>query len=130
MLTDEAFAVYLQPLTPEQAEAITAMRSLLAAHAPEFIEQVDDGKWYGGCLTYTHPAGRFVFALGPRAHGFTTFHMLPFYESAALRDHHGTALKKFLTGKSCIKFKKYADLPEASLIDIIKAGKIASVAGP
>jgi hypothetical protein len=122
MLSNDIIAKYLEPLTAEQQVSIQAFRRLLIAQAPSLVEQIDEGKWFVGLLTYSLPTGQFAFALGPRAHGFTTFHMMPYYESKALQERHGAALKKFLSGKSCIKFKNYADLPEESLADIIRVG--------
>jgi hypothetical protein len=122
MLPQETIMEYLEPLTAEQAGSISAMRALLATHASSLVENIDDGKWFKGLLTYCLPSGRFAFALGPRANGSTTFHMMSFYESKKLQERHGLPLKRFLSGKSCIRFRHYADLPEDSLIDIISVG--------
>ncbi|MDR3690234.1 MAG: DUF1801 domain-containing protein [Fimbriimonas sp.] len=121
MLTDEGYRQYQSQCTEEQAANIDAIRNLIMQVCPDVVEVVDEGKWFGGLLTYTMPGGMFMFALGPRSGGFTTFHMMAFYGSAKLRERNEAPLKKFLTGKSCIKFKNYADLPEASIHDIIDA---------
>jgi hypothetical protein len=126
MLPKETIKKYLELLDPEQTESIEAIRTLLAANAPNLNEQIDDGKWFKGLLTYSLPSGQFAFALGPRANGLTTFHMMPFYGLPELQKQHGSALKKFLSGKSCIKFRSYTDLPEKSLIDIITNGTASS----
>ncbi len=122
MLPKETIKSYLKLLSAEQSGSIMAIRALLSTNAPTLVEQVDEGKWFKGLLTYTLPSGQFAFALGPRASGFTTFHMMPYYGSKELQERHGPTLKKFLSGKSCIKFKNYTDLPEECLVDIITKG--------
>jgi hypothetical protein len=122
ILSDKQFEAYLAPLSAEQSSSIRALRTLIMKYAPELVEKVDDGKWFGGLLTYDNSAGQFVFAVGPRSKGLTTFHMMPFYGSKSLQERHAASLKKFLSGKSCIKFLHTADLPEEALIDIIDAG--------
>jgi hypothetical protein len=121
-LSNEQFDAYLAPLTTEQAASVRALRRLLLEHAPNLFERVDDGKWFGGLLTYYTPSDQFVFALGPRSKGTTTFHMMPFYGSKSLQVQHTPSLKRFLSGKSCIKFTHATDLPEETLIDIISNG--------
>jgi hypothetical protein len=122
VLAESVICEYLAPLVVDQAAAILWVRGLLRETSPGLVEAIDDGKWFGGLLTYTTTGGAFVYALGPRAGGTTTFHMHPYYGSKALQERHGLALKKFLTGKSCIRFKRYEDLPEDALRDIILNG--------
>lgn len=119
MLSDQEFSKYVSSCNKDQTDNILAVRELILEHCPDLVEAVDDGKWFGGLLTYNTPTGMFVYALGPRTGGFTTFHMMPYYGSTGLQERHGPLLKKFLTGKSCIKFKQFAELPEASIRDIL-----------
>jgi hypothetical protein len=129
MLTEEQIAAYLEPLTAEQSEAIRAIRLRIAEHNPSLVEAIDEGKWFRGLLTYTMPDGTFVYALGPRAGGQTTFHMMPYYASAELQARHAAALKPLLTGKSCIQFARYSQVPEDALCDIIgSASKVMQAA--
>jgi hypothetical protein len=122
MLPESDLQDYLAPLTAEQATAIRYLRNLIVQYAPGLSEKVDMGKWFRGLLTYYTPSGHFMFALGPRPKGFTTFHMMPFYGSKVLQEKHSAALKPFLTGKSCIKFKEAEALPHEALLDIIQKG--------
>jgi len=119
MLDDKTFDDYLSPNSEDQRDSIAAVRQLIHERCPALVEAIDEGKWFGGLLTYHTEGGMFLYALGPRAGGFTTFHMMPFYGSAVLRERHEANLKKFLTGKSCIKFKRFSELPEASIRDIL-----------
>lgn len=121
MLESEAIEEYLRPLTGDQAHAIRSIRALIFELNPRLVETVDEGKWFGGLLTYNTTDGMFVYALGPRTGGCTTFHMMAYYCSASLQERHAAALKRVLSGKSCIKFKRYADVPEDALRDIISS---------
>lgn len=114
---------YFAPLNAEQREAISRIRSLILERCPELTEEIDQGKWYTGLLTFSAPKVGIVYALGPRAAGATTFHMMPFYGSELLRERHGAALKPTLSGKSCLKFKRYEQLPEEAIVDILNSTK-------
>ena len=119
MLSDAEFDHYTASLEPHQAGAISAVRNLIRELNPGVVERIDDGKWFVGLLTYSTPEGAFLYALGPRS-GRTTFHMMAYYGSKALQERHGPSLKPFLTGKSCIRFDSFEQLPEGALRDIIE----------
>ncbi len=123
MLSSHDIDRYLKALTPEQADSVRSVRKLIFEYSPSLVEQVDEGKWFNGLLTYSTRDGLFVYALGPRSGGFTTFHMMPYYGSMPLQERNGAALKPFLTGKSCIKFKRFEDLPEPAIRDILGTTK-------
>lgn len=88
MLSRQALQDYLEPLKPDQIEAITSIRRLIFEHNPSATEEIDEGKWFGGLLTYNTPAGHFLYALGPRKDGSTTFHMMPYYSLPDLPTRH------------------------------------------
>ncbi len=119
MLTDVEFEAYLQPLDTNQVECIRAIRGIIVEISPDLVEEVDTGKWFGGLLTYHTEDKLFGFALGPLSNGFTTFHMMPYYGSKVLQERHGVALKKLLSGKSCIKLKTPDQIPKEALRDIV-----------
>jgi hypothetical protein len=121
MLSSEEIDDYLVPLTAEQASAIRGVRSLIVGLNPDLTEEIDTGKWFGGKLTYYTSDRIQVFALGPLSDGFSTFHMMAYYGSPELQAKHAASLKKLLTGKSCIKFKQFSQVPEPALRDIITA---------
>lgn len=121
MLETEKIDDYLAPMTGTQATSIRAIRQLIVELNPELIEEIDTGKWFGGKLVYYTPDRIQVFALGPLSDGFSTFHMMAYYGSPALQERHGADLKKLLTGKSCIKFKEFSQIPDAAIRDIIAA---------
>lgn len=113
---------YLLSLTDEQQEAVKNLRKLIFLYNPTISEEISKGKWYKGLLVYKTTTGQHLYALGPLSRGYTTFHMMPYYASPILQKKHKLKLSKFLSGKSCIKFKKYSDIPQASIKDILKKG--------
>jgi hypothetical protein len=119
MLSPQEIDDYVGSLTADQAASVRFIRTLLLETSPDLIEKVDDGKWFRGLLTYDTPDGIFAYALGPLSGGLTTFHMMPFYGCKELRDLHGAALKPFISGKSCIRFRNAEQLPQDSLRDIV-----------
>ena len=123
MLPDSAIENYLKTLSADQAENIRSVRRLVLEQRPDAVEEIDQGKWFTGLLTYTTKSGVFLFALGPRKDGKTTFHMMPYYASSDLQQRHGECLKRFLTGKSCIRFKHFADLPLDALQEILASAE-------
>ncbi len=122
MLDDESIQSYLAPLESNQQEAIRGLRQLVFQYNPTLKEEIDQGKWFGGMLVYATKEGQFLYALGPRVQGYTTFHMMPYYGSKELQAKYGEQLKKFLSGKSCIKFKKFQDLPLVAIEGILQVG--------
>ncbi len=121
MLPDATLQIYLTGLEPQQADSVVAIRNLILNCCPDLDEQIDEGKWFGGLLTYSSNDSIFIFALGPRAGGFTTLHMMPYYGSSILRERHEKVLKKFLTGKSCIRFLHAHDLTTEAIVDIFQS---------
>lgn len=133
MLSPEEIDAYLEPLTEDQRASVRAFRSLIQQHCPDLAEKVDTGKWFRGMLTYTSPEGTFLYALGPRSGGDSTFHMMPYYASPVLKDRHGEALKKLESGKSCIRFKRPDQVPMDAIEDILvngTAGMLAMMEAP
>jgi hypothetical protein len=60
-----------------------------------------------------------IFALGPKTKGRSVFHMMPLYGSVDLQARHTATLKPWLTGKSCITFRRVGDVPFEALEDIV-----------
>ena len=121
-LTDDQFTTYLAALTPDQADIVRALRALIRRAEPQLDEKIDEGKWYSGLLTYTLSGHDVIYALGPRAGGTITFHIYPYYCGPELQAKHGAALKKLLSGKSCLRICRAADLPLEALEEILTGG--------
>jgi hypothetical protein len=120
-LPDAAVADYLAHLTEEQVASIRAIRELVLKHCPHLNEEIDTGKWFGGLLTYNSSEVGFIYALGPRAGGATTFHMMPYYSSKSLQERYGEAFKPVLTGKSCIQFKRQDQIPLEAIKGLLES---------
>lgn len=120
-MDDAEFGRYVQELDPDQQDAIGRLRGLMLTLAPELDEAVNDGRWLKGLIFYT-TGGHMMFAVGPKGSKKTVFHMMPFYGSAGLQAAHRDALAPFLTGKSCITFRRFDDLPMEAVADIIERG--------
>ena len=119
MLSNEDFEDYLTKLDASQADCVRTLRTIIRQSETALTEEIDAGKWFGGLLTYYTEDRIHAFALGPRKGGFTTFHMMPYYGSNALQERHGLALKSFLSGKSCVKFKVASQIPIDAIQDIV-----------
>jgi len=115
------FAQYTSGLDADQQDAVTQVRGMMLTLAPDLVESVNDGRWLNGLIFYS-ACGSMLFAVGPKGAKKTVFHMMPFYGSAALQSAHREALAPFLTGKSCITFRRFDDLPVHNIADIIERG--------
>lgn len=117
-MTDNDFDLWLDTFSNDQIDNMRSLRSLIIEHTNELDESVNEGKWLTGYVFYSKESSM-VYAIGPKGKLNTTLHMMPFYGSALLQERHGKALAPFLTGKSCIAFRKFSDLPINNLIDIL-----------
>jgi hypothetical protein len=121
MMSGPEFDRHVADLSPDQASALREIRAVMAAHAPFLDESVNEGRWLNGLVFYS-VVGTMVFAMGPRGKSKTVFHMMPYYGSPVLQERHAGDLSPFLTGKSCIAFRRYEDLPDGVLADIVASG--------
>ena len=95
ILDANAISDKVKDLTPDQTDSVPALRQILAECSPGLSEDVCNGKWYTGLLTYKPAATDFtICALGPLTKGVTTFHMLPYYMNPVLHERHGAALNR------------------------------------
>ncbi len=126
-MTDTEFDDFLAGCTDDQADALRALRLLIRSNAQPLEERVNLGRWLNGFVFYS-AGGQMIYAIGLKGKTKTTLHMMPFYGSPVLQERHGEALAPFLTGKSCIAFRTYAELPIEALTDIILRGTPVMVA--
>lgn len=125
-MTDEDFERWLQSYSEDQIDSLRRLRSLIIEHTNGLEESLNDGKWLKGYVFYSS-GSNMIYAIGCKGNSKTTLHMMPFYGSAVLKERHGAALTPFLTGKSCIAFQKFSDLPISTLIDIFELGTATMV---
>ena len=120
-MNDVDFTAWLTTCGNRQVKAISSMRKLIKENTNNLEETVNQGKWLHGYIFYSHQS-QMIFALAPRGTTKTTLHMMPFYGSKELQLRHQNALAPFLTGKSCIAFKDFSELPLENLQNIVKEG--------
>ncbi len=120
-MKDADFDLWLQGLSEDQVESLRNLRFLILEHTHGLQESVNKGKWLTNYVFYASQSGM-VYAIGPKGKTKTTLHMMPYYGSAELQERHRTALSPFLTGKSCITFRKFSDLPTSNLVNIFVVG--------
>jgi len=120
-MTDDEFETFLTDLSDDQVESLRRLRALIHDHTDGLDEAVNAGRWLKGFVFYSF-SGQMIYAAGPKGTKKTSFHMMPFYGSPALRERHGEALSPFVTGKSCIAFRRISELPLEALTDIVERG--------
>lgn len=120
-MTDDEFDSFLLACSDDQVAALRELRSLIRRNCDGLDETLNSGKWLKGFVFYS-TSGQMIYAMGPKGKGLTSLHLMPYYGSPTLQERHGAALSQFLTGKSCIAFRRYSDLPVDALTDIIGKG--------
>lgn len=104
---------------------INKVLSFIRQHAKGLIEKPGDSKWTeGNCLFSFEDdqPGFYTFMVGALKNGKVTWHMMPMYGVVDMKKKWGKELSPFTSGKSCIQFKKFDDLPREALLDIVKNG--------
>ena len=120
-MTDDEFEQYLVDFSDDQVASLRNLRDLINQNAEGLEEFVNTGRWLNGFVFYA-AFGQMIYAIGPKGKVKTTFHMMPYYGSPTLQARHGDTLSRFLTGRSCIAFRNYLELPLDALTDIILRG--------
>jgi hypothetical protein len=109
--------------TAKQQQEISKVIELINKHAPNLTQKDGDSPWTKGktifCFADSKP-GDYVYMVGALANGKVTFHLMPMYGNKAYQ----SSLTKFITGKSCIEFENYQDLPEDVIIEILEKGTV------
>jgi len=94
-------------------------------HSKNLTEKPGDSKWTDGhcvfCFANDEP-GMYAYMVGALKSGKVTLHMMPMYGVAEMKEKWSEDLKPFVSGKSCINFKSFEDLPIAALLDIVQRG--------
>ena len=126
-MNDDEFEDFLEGCSEDQSDSLRELRLLIRANAEGLQETVNSGRWLNGSVFYTAD-GQMIYAIGPKGKTKTTLHMMPYYGSPFLQERHGEALATFLTGKSCIAFRRFSELPLDALTDIIGRGTPVMVA--
>lgn len=104
---------------------IEATLAFIRKHQAELVELPGDSKWTSGYKVFRYDSdgeGLYTFMVGALKNGKVTWHIMPLYGVTEIKDKWLDQLQPFVSGKSCINFKKFSDLPEDALIDIVKRG--------
>lgn len=110
---------------PTTLAEIDKTRRFICERAPNLTEQDGVSKWTEGHRVFFDPDGssdQYTFMVGALKNGNVTWHMMPIYAITELKERWATTLKPFLSGKSCIQFKTFDELPTNALDDIVRNG--------
>ena len=99
---------YLAELPDDRREALTELRAMIRAAAPDAVE----GMQYGMA---SYVRGDILFGLASQK-----AHMGLYVCDADAVEAHRKRLGKLDCGKGCIRFKKLADLPLDAVADILR----------
>lgn len=120
-MTDDEFEGWLATFSMDQKISLHGLRALITKHTESLCEEINHGKWLTNYVFYTFES-TMVYAIGPKGKSKTSLHMMPYYGSAALQEKYRPTLSPYLTGKSCIAFRNFNELPGSSVIGILEAG--------
>jgi len=123
-------AAYLQELPPERREVVAAVRKLVLKHLPKGYEEA----MAFGMIGYGVPLARYpdtyngqplcYAAIAAQKNYYSLYLMSVYADSAeerALRAAFAKAGKKLDMGKSCVRFRRLADLEMEALGEAIAA---------
>lgn len=104
---------------------IERVLAFIRKHSQGLIEKSGDSKWtHGYCLfcNKEDAPGFYTHMVGALKNGKVTWHIMPLYGVAELKEKWPDALKPFVSGKSCIQFNRFSDLPHDAILDIVQRG--------
>jgi hypothetical protein len=107
----------------ESAEAFTALRAILAAHAKALKVTADGPKGYSLNTPYSEAWKKELYFGGVQVtKNYVSFHLFPVYMYPDLLDGASDALKARMQGKSCFNFRAPDAELFAELAALAKAG--------
>lgn len=99
--------------------------SFIRKHSKNLVEKPGDSKWTEGHLVFAFQddaPGMYAHMVGALKNGKVTWHMMPMYGVSEMKEKWSDVLAPFVSGKSCINFKQFEDLPAEALLDIVQQG--------
>lgn len=99
--------------------------TFIRTYAHSLEEQPGNSKWTTGNRIFSYAEdkpGIYVYMIGALKNGKVTWHMMPMYGLEEMRDKWSKRLRPFVSGKSCIQFRKFDDLPIDATTDIVSNG--------
>jgi len=94
-------------------------------HTIGLVEKAGDTKWTQGQTVFSYSDNElhtYVYMIGALKSGKVTWHIMPYYAIEVLRNKWSQDLVPFISGKSCINFDKFDDLPIEALTNIVVDG--------
>jgi hypothetical protein len=116
---------YKNAPNPITLNEIEKTLSFIRKNAKGLIEKPGDSKWTKGHTVFAFPEdgpGLYTYMVGALKSGKVTFHVMPMYGVAEMKEKWTQVLAPFTSGKSCLNFDKFGDLPKDALLDITKNG--------
>ncbi|MEZ5462585.1 DUF1801 domain-containing protein [Dokdonella sp.] len=135
MVSSKASTVeaYLEELPPERREVIASVRDLVNAHLPEGYEET----MAHGMIAWVVPLSRFAgtvngqplsyAALAAQKNNYALYLMcdsLSANDGEKLRAAYARAGRRLDMGKSCLRFKRRADLFDEAVAELIAATSV------
>ncbi len=111
--------------TDQQDETIDRVRAFIREHAPDLIETGGDSRWTVGNILFRYESdapGMYAYMVGPLKNGKVSWHLMPLYAVESIREKCSEPLKPFISGKSCIQFARFDDLPLETLRLLVTDG--------
>lgn len=94
-------------------------------HSQGLVEKPGDSKWTEGNCLFSYQEdepGFYTFMVGALKSGNITWHMMPMYGVSEMKEKWAEVLSPHTSGKSCIQFNRFDDLPREALLDIVRNG--------
>lgn len=99
--------------------------SFIRKHDKSLLEKPGDSKWTNGhtvfCFENDEP-GMYTHMIGALKSGKVTWHMMPMYGVTEMKDRWSNEMSPFVSGKSCINFKTFDELPIEAIENIVSEG--------
>ena len=124
---DEEFESWLNQYTSDQVTSLRKLRELVIANTEGLVETVNQEEWLNNYIFYS-VGSTMVYAIGVKKNSKISLHMMPLYGSKSLQDRHQSALAPFMSGKSCIDFQEFSQLPISNLTHIFDRGTMSMLA--
>ena len=119
-MPDTAFEAAIAEWSPAQQVRAREVRAAIAASAAELREWVNVGPWMTGYVYYG-VGDDMVAAIGPTAKDSVSVHLMPYYAAPGLRARHEADLGRFVSGKSCLRFRPSDTFPAAAVTAVVAA---------
>lgn len=116
---------YKNSPSPETLKEIEKTLQFIRQHSTDLTEKAGDSKWTQGHTVFAYAddePGMYTFMVGALKSGAVTWHMMPMYGVSEMKEKWQESLSPFVSGKSCINFKRFSDLPTDAITDIVRHG--------